>query len=219
MQIGLVEHVLAALAGLRVDNCFVELDAPEPPGMDGSSLDFVRALEKAGVVSQPAKKAIWTVNSSVVLRFQEAAIALHPPENFELRVSYLLNYGTHSPIHPQIHTLDVTPESFAQAIAGCRTFLLEEEALELRKQGLGPRTTYRDLLVFGRRGPIDNRLRFADEPARHKVLDILGDFALLGHDVRGHIVAYRTGHPHNFELVKELATKLAPARPMEKAAA
>ncbi|MCI0377747.1 MAG: UDP-3-O-acyl-N-acetylglucosamine deacetylase [Gemmataceae bacterium] len=219
LQIGLVEHVLAALVGLRIDNCLVELNAPEPPGMDGSALGFARALQLAGVVSQPAKKPIWTVDSSVVLRFQDAAIALHPPKNLELRVSYLLNYGMQSPIHPQIHTRDVTPESFAQAIAGCRTFLLEDEALELRRQGLGPRTTYRDLLVFGRRGPIDNRLRFADEPARHKVLDILGDFALLGHDVRGHIVAYRTGHPHNIELVKELSTRLAPAMLKEKAAA
>ncbi|HEV3119605.1 MAG TPA: UDP-3-O-acyl-N-acetylglucosamine deacetylase, partial [Gemmataceae bacterium] len=75
-------------------------------------------------------------------------------------------------------------------------------------QGLGSRTTPADLLVFGRRGPIDNRLRFNNEPARHKILDILGDLSLLGHDVRGHVVAYRSGHPLNIELVKTLTRQM-----------
>ena len=102
----------------------------------------------------------------------------------------------------------VTPEWFADEVASCRTFILESEAAELRRQGLGARTTAADLLVFGRHGPVDNRLRYGNEPARHKVLDLVGDLALFGHDLRGHIVAYRSGHPLNVELVRVLSHKL-----------
>src|SRR5205085_11266701 len=116
-----------------------------------------------------------------------------------------------APIGRQIYTEVITPESFANAVAGCRTFILESEAEELRRQGLGSRTTTADLLVFGRRGPIDNALRHANEPARHKVLDLIGDLSLLGQDLVGHVVAYRSGHPLNVELVRALCGRLAAA--------
>jgi UDP-3-O-acyl N-acetylglucosamine deacetylase len=207
-QVGLVEHVLAALAGLRIDNCYVELDAPEPPGLDGSARHFVDALRAAGTVLQPARRAAWTVGRPIVVSHGGATLALHPPEDDEFRISYLLDYGPGSPIARQVHTQCITPGRFAGEVASCRTFLLEEEALELRRQGLGARTTAADLLVFGRRGPIDNRLRYGNEPARHKVLDLVGDLALFGHDLRGHIVAYRSGHPLNVELVRVLCAAL-----------
>jgi UDP-3-O-acyl-N-acetylglucosamine deacetylase len=112
----------------------------------------------------------------------------------------------------------VTPGTFVTDIACCRTFLLEDEAHALRQQGLGARTTVSDLIVFGKRGPIDNRLRFANEPARHKVLDLMGDLSLLGHALCGHIVAYRSGHPLNVELVRLLGTRI-PQTSRSKAAA
>jgi UDP-3-O-acyl N-acetylglucosamine deacetylase len=208
-HVGLVEHVLAALAGLRIDNCHVELNAPEPPGLDGSARRFVDALCRAGTALQPARRVAWTVEKPVVVAHGGATLALHPAEDDEFRISYLLDYGPRSPIGRQAHTQVVTPGRFAGELASCRTFLLEEEATELRRQGLGARTTAADLLVFGRRGPIDNRLRYANEPARHKVLDVVGDLALLGHDLRGHVVAYRSGHPLNVELVRELSRELA----------
>jgi UDP-3-O-acyl N-acetylglucosamine deacetylase len=204
-QVGLVEHVLAALSGLRIDNCYVELNAPEPPGLDGSARGFVDALHSAGSVLQPARRAGWTAERPVVVAHGGATLALHPAEDDELRISYLLDYGNGSPIGRQTHTQVITPEWFADELASCRTFLLEEEAAELRRQGLGVRTTAADLLVFGRRGPIDNRLRYGNEPARHKVLDLVGDLALFGHDLRGHVVAYRSGHPLNIELVRTLS--------------
>jgi UDP-3-O-acyl N-acetylglucosamine deacetylase len=208
-QVALVEHVLAALAGLRIDNCHVELNGPEPPGLDGSARRFVDALRRAGTVLQPARRVAWAVDRPVVVARGGATLALHPAEGDEFKVSYLLDYGLRSPIGRQAHTQLVTPGRFAGELAPCRTFLLEEEAAELRRQGLGPRTTAADLLVFGRHGPIDNRLRYANEPARHKVLDVVGDLALLGHDLCGHVVAYRSGHPLNVELVRELSRELA----------
>jgi UDP-3-O-acyl N-acetylglucosamine deacetylase len=212
-QVGLVEHVLAALAGLRIDNCFVELNAPEPPGLDGSAWGFVEALLDAGVVLQPGQRGVWGVDEAAVVRAGGATLALHPGPSEELRLSYFLNYGHCSPIDRQSHTQPLTPESFINELACCRTFILESEIAELRSQGLGTRTTTADLLVFGPQGPINNRLRFANEPARHKVLDLVGDLALLGQDLRGHVVAYRSGHPLNVELVRTLSRDLANGQP------
>lgn len=206
-QVGLVEHVLAALAGLRVDNCVVQLDAPEPPGLDGSARPLVEAIQAAGVVVQPARRAVWTPRAPVKLAQLGATIALYP-DGDALRVSYLLDYGPGAPIGRQTYTEVITPAAFAASVSACRTFILEAEAEELRRQGLGARTTAADLLVFGPRGPIDNRQRFADEPARHKILDLVGDLALFGHDLRGHVVAYRSGHPLNVQLARTLARRL-----------
>lgn len=234
-QIGLVEHVLSALAGLRIDNCQIELNAPEPPGLDGSARGFVAALLDAGISRQGARRPIFGVEQSLVLSARGATLALHPPQpgmfarpagpniapEHQLYLSYFLDYGLTSPIARQVHTQDLTPSLFAQELASCRTFILEEEAAELRRQGLGARTSTADLLVFGRRGPVDNRLRYANEPARHKVLDLVGDLALLGADLCGHVVAYRSGHPFNVELVRRLHQQLprSSALPQQRQAA
>jgi UDP-3-O-acyl-N-acetylglucosamine deacetylase len=230
-QIGLVEHVLAALAGLRIDNCQIELNAPEPPGMDGSAREFVAALLDAGICRQAARRPVFGVEQSVMLAAGGATLTLHPslPGSFipgdggepdeswtssdcGLYLSYFLDYGLTSPIARQLHTQLLTPGTFAQELAACRTFILEAEAEDLRRQGLGTRTTAADLIVFGPHGPVDNELRYANEPARHKVLDLVGDLALLGADLCGHVVAYRSGHPLNVELVRRLHQQL-PAEP------
>lgn len=206
--VGLVEHVLASLAGLHIDNCTVELDAPEPPGLDGSAAGFVHALQGAGIVMQDQSRDVWTSTRTIIVSSPDATLALHPAERPVLRVSYLLDYGPLSPIVRQVYTEEISPASFVQNIAPCRTFLLEEEAEFLRKQGIGSNTKVTDLLVFGPRGPIDNTLRFGNEPARHKVLDILGDLSLFGHDLCGHLVAYRSGHPLNVEMASSLLSRL-----------
>jgi UDP-3-O-acyl-N-acetylglucosamine deacetylase len=208
-QVTLVEHVLAALAGLRIDNCTIEIDAGEPPGLDGSSQMFVDALHQAGTILQPARRSVWGVSESVVVTDGSATLGLHPGDTPLLKISYLLDYGCGSPIGRQWHTETVTPDSFGQELASARTFLLEDEARELHRRGIGLRTKPTDLLVIGRRGPIDNRMRWADELARHKILDIVGDLALFGQDLCGHVVAYRSGHPLNIELVRALTRRLA----------
>jgi UDP-3-O-acyl N-acetylglucosamine deacetylase len=219
-QVELVEHVLAALAGLHVDNCFVELNVPEPPGLDGSALGFAEALLEAKIVMQQAQRPIWHAEQSHVVKHGGATLAIHPWEEDALKISYLLDYGLHSSIPSQVHTEVITPETFLNEIACCRTFILESEAEALRSQGLGARTTAADLLVFDARGkPIDNTLRFADEPARHKILDIIGDLALFGQDLRGHVVAYRSGHPLNVELVKGLGGQMGCGCPKPRLAA
>lgn len=207
--ITLVEHLLAALAGLRIDNCLVDLDGPEPPGLDGSAAGFVAALTAAGDVLQPARRAIRAATRPVVVSAGGATLALHPADRPGLRISYALDYGPQAPIPRQAYTADVTPGIVADQIAACRTFLTEPEADALRGQGVGRHLTHADLLVFGPRGPVGNRLRFADEPARHKVLDLLGDLSLCGFDLAGHLVAYRSGHALNADLARALVAAAA----------
>ena len=216
--VALVEHAMSALAGLRIDNCYLNIDGPELPGLDGSSQDYVDALHNAGVELQSATKDIVTVPEPVIVRRGGATLSFYPAEELELRITYVLNYGQGNPLTPQRHTQDINPESFGQQIAGARTFLLEEEALELKRQGLGKRSSLSDLLVFGQCGVIDNTLRFADEPARHKLLDILGDLSLSGMDFRGHIIGYRSGHPLNVELVREIQKRYTVKQPQRMAA-
>jgi UDP-3-O-[3-hydroxymyristoyl] N-acetylglucosamine deacetylase len=219
LQVTLVEHVLSALAGLHIDNCLVELDAPEPPGLDGSAQGFAHALTSAGIVAQSARKAIWSVGNPVTVRLDDATLTLYPATTPILRASYHLDCGPRSPIGRQTCTIDATPERFLVEVAPCRTFVTQEEALLLQKQGLGSRTTVSDLVVFGPRGPIDNTLHFANEPARHKILDLLGDLALLGEDLCGHAIAHRSGHALNVELVKELHRRMPTACPEQRAVA
>lgn len=207
-SVTLVEHVLAALAGLHIDNCVVEVNGPEPPGLDGSAQAFVDALRQAGSQLQAGRRSIYSPAASVMVAHDRNTLALHPTGRPELRVSYLLDYGPTSSISQQRHTQVITPESFANELASTRTFLLESEAIEFQRQGLGPRTRLSDLLVFGAKGLLQNSLRYGNEPARHKILDIVGDLSLLGHDIHGHLVAYRSGHPLNIDLVRALVQQI-----------
>lgn len=203
-QVTLVEHVLAALAGMRVDNCVVELNSSEPPGLDGSAEAFVETLVEAGTALQQQRKPCYAVTEPVSVTDGTATLSIYPREGEELLMSYLLDYGPASPIMPQSHTETITPARFRQEIARCRTYVLEQEAYDLQRQGVGKHLKLSELLVFGPKGLIDNRLRFPDEPARHKILDLVGDLALCGFDLVGHVVAYRSGHPLNVQLARTL---------------
>ena len=197
--IELVEHVLAALAGLQVDNCLVTLDAPEPPGFDGSCRPVVEAILEAGRVVQDAPRPCLIINRVLSVGTPGKQLTLRPLARPGLAISYHLDYGPHSPIRPQNRTFLADPADFATSIAGCRTFVLDSEVEALKNQGLGQGLTHQDLLVFGHDGPIDNHLLFPDECARHKILDCIGDFALLGADLWGHIDACRSGHTDNHD--------------------
>lgn len=206
-SVTLVEHVLSALAGLRIDNCLIEIDGPEPPGLDGSAQGFVEALLAAGTVLQSRARTVWAAEQPVTVSQSGATVTLYPcalGAPHTLRISYRLDYGIASPIASQCHTMELKPNNYTAELASCRTFVLESEAESLRSQGIGRHLTAKELLVFGRRGPIDNTLRFANEPARHKLLDLIGDLALSRADFAGHLVAYRSGHALNILLATQL---------------
>jgi UDP-3-O-acyl N-acetylglucosamine deacetylase len=214
----MVEHIMAALWGLRIDNCEVHVDAPEMPGCDGSSRAYVEALQSAGIVAQGAGQRRLVVCETVRVGGDEAWVAADPARRGELRIKYRLDYGNQSPIGRQTLELDVTPEAFVSQLAPARTFILQHEAQWLRERGLGARTTYRDLLVFGEEGPLDNELRYKDECVRHKTLDLIGDLALCGCDVTGQITAHRSGHRLNAELVRALLSEGEVVEPLLKTA-
>jgi UDP-3-O-[3-hydroxymyristoyl] N-acetylglucosamine deacetylase len=208
----LVEHVLAALAALKIDNCTVTLDGPEPPGLDGSADEFVRVLLDAGTATQAERRCIASVTEPVSLGEGSTAISLYPATEPGLRVTYYLDYGPNAALPPQRATYAVEAGTFAREIAPCRTFLLEHEAHALRAAGVGRHLTEADVVVFGPRGPLHGELRFADEPARHKLLDVVGDLALCGFDLAGHVVAVRSGHALNVALARMLTADPAAAR-------
>jgi UDP-3-O-[3-hydroxymyristoyl] N-acetylglucosamine deacetylase/3-hydroxyacyl-[acyl-carrier-protein] dehydratase len=200
----MVEHVMAALSGLRVDNCLVEIDASETPGCDGSSQAFVEALNEAGIVELDRERETLVIERPITVREGKAVLTAHPGSDDGLVLSYHLDYGRQTPIGSQSLFLDVSPETFREELAPSRTFLLENEAKALRAAGIGSRTTESDLLIFGPDGVIGNQLRFRDECVRHKILDMVGDLALLAKDLSGHVVAHRSGHQLNAALVRKL---------------
>lgn len=160
-SVEMVEHILAALGGLQVDNCEVWVNEAEMPGCDGSSLPFVSALESAGFVEQSALQPCLVVHNVTRLGNDESWVEARPSVNGGMSVKFRLDYGSGNPIGRQTLQLLVTPESFRRELAPCRTFVLQEEAEWLMSRGLGKRTTYQNLLVFDKDGPMDNELRFA----------------------------------------------------------
>jgi UDP-3-O-[3-hydroxymyristoyl] N-acetylglucosamine deacetylase/3-hydroxyacyl-[acyl-carrier-protein] dehydratase len=203
------EHLLAALAGLHIDNLLVELDAPELPGCDGSAADYVRLLRQAGIVEQDADRPVLAINEPVTVQATGSVIAALPGPEDELTITYHLDYGDGAVIPPQLFHLRLNPDTFVEELAASRTFILAAEVEHLRQRGYGPEATYEDLLVFGAQGPINNTLRFPDEPARHKVLDLVGDLFLMNCDVRGRIVAMQSGHTLNHRLIRRLLQQAA----------
>ena len=203
----MIEHVMAALAGMQVDNCLVQLNAPEPPGVDGSCLPFVQMLLDAGIENQTAHREIRVVRKDAFCDSASdgAEISAGPVFRRTLVITYELDYGPRSPIKPQLLTFEFSPDAFVANIAYARTFILETEVKALKAQGYGSRVTEKDLLIFGEHGVIGNRLRADDECARHKILDCIGDFALLGCDIHGHFRAYRSGHNLNHAICQQVA--------------
>lgn len=203
-SVEMVEHICAALVGLQIDNCEIRVDRAEMPGSDGSSWEFVAALLEAGTVKQAKPRSVLQVQQVVRVGDETSWIEAQPSSTPGLTVAYELNYENCPAIGHQKFELTLSPHRFMKELAPARTFLLEQEAQWLRQQGLGARVSYKQLLVFGEDGPIDNQLRFRDECVRHKALDVVGDLALAGCDIQGRIVACRSGHQLNAELVQAL---------------
>ena len=211
----MVEHVLAALAGMRIDNCEIHVDRAEMPGCDGSSLAFTDALSKTTVVELESTRRVIRVESTIRVGTDDAWIEAQPIDGDQLELTYCLDYQCRA-IGQQTTTSIITPENFANNIAAARTFVLLEEANEFKKLGIGKRVTNQDVIVFDDHGPLDNNeLRFQDECARHKLLDMVGDFSLSGADLIGKITANRSGHRLNSQMVFALLqqnVKIYPSR-------
>ena len=220
VTVELIEHVMAALAGTRIDNCLVELDSPEPPGFDGSCLNLARSLNEAGVETQDLPRQLLVIDRPMRVTDDAGGgvIVLRPLSRPILAMTYHLDYGPRAPISPQIRSIEITPATFRSELSFARTFVLEEEVSALQAQGYGRRVTPSDLLVIGPDGIVGNSLRCSDECARHKLLDCVGDFALLGADVIGHVDASRSGHRLNHLAASRLAESASVAAYRTRAA-
>lgn len=201
LSLATVEHLLSALTGLGVTNADIGVTGPEIPILDGSAADWVQFLKKLGVIDQPAPLAVHRIAEPIFCHDEKAALAVYPAD--DLRVSYALNCR-----HPLLadQKVDFLMDAgvYEREIAPARTFCTEEEAQVLKKKGFGRGADFKNTLVIGAKGPLQNRFRFVDECARHKVLDLLGDLALAGFAVKGHVVGLRSGHALNHELVKKI---------------
>jgi UDP-3-O-[3-hydroxymyristoyl] N-acetylglucosamine deacetylase len=215
-EVDMVEHVLAALHGLQIDNVLIHCTSSEMPAMDGSSFAFALALNSAGIVQQTSQRqTLWIDRRLKVGTDQQWIMAEplpvinnqekngSPSSGFverRLELEYQLDFGPASPIPAGDRRIVLTPHDFLEQLSAARTFIGADTARQLKSQGLAQHVTERDLIVFDEQGPVNNRLRFPDECARHKLLDLLGDLALTGMDLVGRITARRGGHQLNGEM-------------------
>lgn len=191
VRVDTVEHLLAALVSLGIDNVVVELNSPEVPIMDGSAAPFIFLIQEAGVKTQAAPRRYIKVLRPISLSHGDKRMALYPSDHF--KVTYSIAYD-HPLLRQQERTLRVNEAVFVDEIAPARTFTFLKEVEQLRQRGLALGGSLENAVVIGETGILNNALRFADEFVRHKILDAIGDLALLGHPVIGHLVAHRGGH-------------------------
>jgi UDP-3-O-[3-hydroxymyristoyl] N-acetylglucosamine deacetylase/3-hydroxyacyl-[acyl-carrier-protein] dehydratase len=202
-EVHTVEHILAAAAGLEIDNLVIALDSQEPPEpQDGSARPYVALFQSAGLVEQPAARRYFQVKEPV--RFEENGVILVALPHEGLRVTFTIEYenayrGT------QYATYDITPETFVKEIAPARTFVLERDVEFLRQKGMIQGGTLQNAVVVKPDGIMNQEpLRFEDEFVRHKILDFLGDLYLLGRPARGHFLSVKSGHASNVRFVQRL---------------
>jgi len=201
VTISTIEHLMAALQLARVDNATIEIDGPEVPILDGSALPYVHLIEAAGVKPQDATRKILAVTEPVETSIGNKRIRISPYPG--LRVGYLLDYPLRS-IGRQSIDVTIDDESFVRELASARTFALLDDVRRLHQSGLGLGGAENNCIVFDESGPINTTLRFADEPVRHKALDAIGDLALIGSPVWGHLEVERGGHLVHFKLIEAL---------------
>ncbi len=210
------EHCLSAVAACRVDNLLIEIDGAELPGLDGSSKPYFDALLSAGIEKQSEPRRSLTITQPVILRQDDATIAAVPSDEPGLQIIYDLDYP--APIGRQLRSFDLDRDDYGVQIAPARTYCLEEEARALQAHGMGTHLTPDEVLVIGEHGPLgSNRLRFDDEPVRHKIVDLIGDLYLLGAPIRGKIIAFKSGHHLNHLLVRALIKQYRQQQHVHKA--
>jgi UDP-3-O-[3-hydroxymyristoyl] N-acetylglucosamine deacetylase/3-hydroxyacyl-[acyl-carrier-protein] dehydratase len=212
MRVHTVEHVLAALSGLGVDNAMIEMDANEPPIGDGSALMYVEAIRKAGVVPLEAPRLLFHPREPISIETKSGSLlVLLPDDEFRISCTQAGPEGRFT----QFMSTTITPAIFEREIAPARTFVYYEDVQALMEKNLIKGGSLENAIVVRGESVLSKEpLRFPDEFVRHKILDIIGDLALLGRAIRGHVVAVRPGHGANTDLARALAKALGVAEAM-----
>jgi len=210
-----VEHLLSALCGLEIDSCRVEVNAPELPILDGSAAPWVYLIHEAGLKTLAAPRRVRRIVRPFRIEVGDAFLAAYPADS--LRITCSIDFA-HPAIGKQERGFDVNPRSFSEQIAPARTFGFLHQVEALRQAGLVKGGSYDNAIVLDEHGVLNGRLRFEDEFVRHKALDLIGDLALTGLPLVGHLVAHRAGHRVHAEFAKRLlatpsAWRVEEARP------
>ncbi len=193
-EIHTVEHLLSAAFALGITNLRVELDSSELPFLDGSSAPYARMLLESGIADQDAQLPVLTPTEGLAFQHGHAEIVVLPATDF--RVTFF--FSSPNPLlRVQSASFVITSETYVREIAPARTFAFFHEIEALRRQGLIRGGSLASAVVIGRKSILNETLRFPDEPVRHKILDFIGDLALVGSPVRGHFLVWRSGHSAN----------------------
>lgn len=204
VRIRTVEHLLAALSGLSIDNILIEIEGSEIPALDGSALGFVDMILGAGIVNQ-AKRAIYFEVKKPFI-YEEPGVKIMALPGSGRRFTYNLELSS-GPLRKQGISIDLNEETFLTHIAPARTFGFLKDVEYLRRNGLALGGTLKNAIVIDEERILNEEgLRFPDEFARHKVLDLIGDLSLSQYQIKGHIIAWRSGHSSNIKFLKKLLT-------------
>lgn len=202
VKIRTVEHILAALTGLGIDNIFIEVNGPEIPILDGSSTELINIILKAKVAKQGKKRPFLRIKRPFIFEDNHSKIAALPYNG--TRITYSLFYSFYGVVEQRL-SLDITEENFIREIAPARTFGFLKDVEHLRTNGFAKGGSLDNAVVLGENGILNSSgLRFKDEFVRHKVLDSIGDFSLIGFPIYGHIIANKSGHSANIRFLKKL---------------
>jgi len=204
-QVKTIEHVLAALAGLDIDNVYVEVDAGEAPVMDGSAAHFVRLIRSVGIVPQSRRQPYLKITQPLEVADGTRRVRIEPSST--TKITYSIHYN-HPLIQTQTYVYEHSAHAFEREIADARTFGFLQEVEALWARGLGQGGNLDNTIVLSQDGILnESGLRFANEFVRHKILDLIGDFSLLGVPFIGHLIAGRSGHAMHTRLVQQILTR------------
>ena len=205
VRVHTVEHVLAALAGYGIDNAVIELDANEPPIADGSSREFCKVIQAAGIIPQAEKREPYSPTAPIELESGETVMTLFPDEIFKITCTSADKQGRFT----QFYSTEITPKTWEKELAHARTFCFYEEIEHLIKNNLIKGGSLENAVVIRDDAVLTTEpLRYPDEFVRHKMLDIVGDLSLLGRPVRGHLIAVRPSHAANCEMVRQISAQM-----------
>lgn len=204
-QISTIEHLLSAIAGLGIDNCLIKVDGPEMPIMDGSAGPFVFLLQAAGIAEQDVKKKFIKVLKEVKVTRDDAYAYIKPFDGFKVSFSIEFNHPVQNR-YPAVSTIDFSSTSFVREVCRARTFGFNKDIESLRKQNLALGANMTNAINIGEDEILNEEgLRFDDEFVKHKILDAIGDLYLLGHNLIGEFVGYKSGHALNNELLRKIS--------------
>jgi len=202
VKIKTVEHILAAVSGLGIDNLIIEVDGPEIPVLDGSSIELTKLLLRAGIAKQAKKRPYIRITSPIVLSDNSAEIAVFPYNG--RCITYRIHFN-HNVLGEQKLSIELTEENFILEIAPARTFGFLKDVQYLKENGFAKGGSLENAIILGESGILNlSVLRFKDEFVRHKILDFIGDISLLGYPIYGHIVANKSGHTTNLKFLKKI---------------